>query len=259
MRLFSGSGSSAQCLVCHGRTGSQLVPLAARDPFRSRRIIVSDRRVGAPERCRDARRRESSCAGRSAAAASTQTFSTLPELSGVRSVCERPRRERGDRLAATVRTTRHVCMVAYTDYVGDARVRREAETLAAHGFNVRCLTTRNGGAPREFVLDGVDVSGAAGAEVSRQERTRILWRLISGSWLAASGSVHSPAAARRARCRSRAQHAGFPGVGRARAAAGWTQSRARCARFDAGDVRGEILERSLAAPRSVPRRTAQRR
>ena len=52
---------------------------------------------------------------------------------------------------------RHVCMIAYTDYSGDARVRREAETLAAHAFHVRCLTTRNGGAPKTFALDGVDV------------------------------------------------------------------------------------------------------
>lgn len=52
---------------------------------------------------------------------------------------------------------RHVCMIAYTDYSGDARVRREAETLAAHGFRVRCLTTMNGDAPRTYTLGGVDV------------------------------------------------------------------------------------------------------
>ena len=52
---------------------------------------------------------------------------------------------------------RHVCMVAYTDYVGDARVRREAETLSANAFNVVCLTTKNGGRPRRFTVDGVEV------------------------------------------------------------------------------------------------------
>jgi glycosyltransferase involved in cell wall biosynthesis len=52
---------------------------------------------------------------------------------------------------------RHVCMIAYTDYSGDARVRREAETLAAHKFRVRCLTTRNGGAPQSYALDGVEI------------------------------------------------------------------------------------------------------
>jgi glycosyltransferase involved in cell wall biosynthesis len=50
-------------------------------------------------------------------------------------------------------------MVAYTDYVFDARVRREAETLAAHGFHVRfiCLATRNIAESAQYVLDGVEV------------------------------------------------------------------------------------------------------
>jgi len=52
---------------------------------------------------------------------------------------------------------RSVCMIAYTDYAIDARVRREAETLAAQGFHVRCLTTRNGGERARFVLNGVEV------------------------------------------------------------------------------------------------------
>ena len=30
-----------------------------------------------------------------------------------------------------------VCMIAYTNYALDARVRREAETLVSHGFHVR--------------------------------------------------------------------------------------------------------------------------
>ncbi len=52
-----------------------------------------------------------------------------------------------------------VCMVAYTEYASDARVRREAETLAANGFQVRCLclTTRNARDVAPFGLDGVDV------------------------------------------------------------------------------------------------------
>jgi glycosyltransferase involved in cell wall biosynthesis len=53
--------------------------------------------------------------------------------------------------------SRHVCMIAYTDYATDSRVRREAETLVANAFHVRCLTTRNGGAARTFELDGVEV------------------------------------------------------------------------------------------------------
>jgi glycosyltransferase involved in cell wall biosynthesis len=50
-----------------------------------------------------------------------------------------------------------VCMIAYTNYAIDARVRREAETLAAHGFQVLFLTTTNGAEPAQFVLNGVEV------------------------------------------------------------------------------------------------------
>src|SRR5262245_65633888 len=50
-----------------------------------------------------------------------------------------------------------VCMVAYSDYDHDARIRREAETLAANGFGVTCLKLRNGSTRAEYVLNGVDV------------------------------------------------------------------------------------------------------
>jgi glycosyltransferase involved in cell wall biosynthesis len=52
---------------------------------------------------------------------------------------------------------RHICMIAYTDYAGDARVRREAETLAATNFNVVCLTIKNGDKPKHYTLEGVEV------------------------------------------------------------------------------------------------------
>lgn len=48
-------------------------------------------------------------------------------------------------------------MIAYTNYLIDARVRREAETLAAHGLSVLCLTTMNGARPSQFHTDGVEV------------------------------------------------------------------------------------------------------
>lgn len=50
-----------------------------------------------------------------------------------------------------------VCMVVYTKYATDARVRREAETLAAHGFRVVCLTNRDGSEARRYELAGVEV------------------------------------------------------------------------------------------------------
>ena len=59
--------------------------------------------------------------------------------------------------AKRARPNGFVCMIAYTVYAFDARVRREAETLAANGFTVRCLTTRSGPSPARFVLNGVEV------------------------------------------------------------------------------------------------------
>ena len=50
-----------------------------------------------------------------------------------------------------------VCMIAYTNYVVDARVKREAETLAAGGFRVICLTTRHHPDEPTFVVNGVEV------------------------------------------------------------------------------------------------------
>lgn len=50
-------------------------------------------------------------------------------------------------------------MVAYTEFPSDARVRREAETLARHGFHVRCLALKTEGpaAPRTFTLNDVEI------------------------------------------------------------------------------------------------------
>jgi len=55
-------------------------------------------------------------------------------------------------------TTKHVCMIAYTNYSTDARVRREAETLAETGeFNVTFLSLMEGKTARSYVRDGVHV------------------------------------------------------------------------------------------------------
>lgn len=49
-------------------------------------------------------------------------------------------------------------MVAYTDYSIDARVRREAETLAAEpNFEVKVLTLKQDPSPRALRLNGVDI------------------------------------------------------------------------------------------------------
>ncbi len=55
------------------------------------------------------------------------------------------------------RARKRICMIVYTDYAFDARVRREAETLADAGFEVICLTPRNGSRKQEYQLRGVVV------------------------------------------------------------------------------------------------------
>ncbi len=48
-------------------------------------------------------------------------------------------------------------MIAYTDYAIDARVRREAETLTRHGFQVLCITPRTGLPPTRSIQNGVQL------------------------------------------------------------------------------------------------------
>jgi glycosyltransferase involved in cell wall biosynthesis len=50
-----------------------------------------------------------------------------------------------------------VCMVAYSDYIYDARIRREAETLVADGFRVVCLRTRGAGDQVQYIFNGVEI------------------------------------------------------------------------------------------------------
>src|SRR5438874_1294372 len=53
---------------------------------------------------------------------------------------------------------RHICMIAYTTYSTDARVRREAETVAAlTPYRVSVLVLRERAEPRTYLLDGVEV------------------------------------------------------------------------------------------------------
>ncbi len=53
---------------------------------------------------------------------------------------------------------KRVCMVAYTVYDWDARVRREAETLVSIGvYDVRVLTLKTDDSAREYVLNGVRI------------------------------------------------------------------------------------------------------
>lgn len=53
----------------------------------------------------------------------------------------------------------NVCVVAYTHYRSDPRVRREAEALRTHGFHVTVLALQEAGRPAVDDVDGVEVRG----------------------------------------------------------------------------------------------------
>jgi hypothetical protein len=53
---------------------------------------------------------------------------------------------------------KHICMIAYTNYSEDARVRREAETLAAlPDYNVSVIALKEAGSPKIRMIDAVKV------------------------------------------------------------------------------------------------------
>ncbi len=86
--------------------------------------------------------------------------------------------------------TKNVCMVAYTDYTADARVRREAETLVATGlFSVTFFTLREGKNPRTYKLEGVDVVELDASKYRGQNKIMHFWsylRFLLLSFLACS-------------------------------------------------------------------------
>jgi glycosyltransferase involved in cell wall biosynthesis len=53
---------------------------------------------------------------------------------------------------------KHICMIAYTNYSTDARVRREAETLASlPEYEVTVFSLKQNTSPRTYFLEGVEV------------------------------------------------------------------------------------------------------
>ncbi len=52
---------------------------------------------------------------------------------------------------------RNVCMIVYTNYRYDSRVRREAEALVSHGFSVSVLSLKEGSKKQRYTIDGVNV------------------------------------------------------------------------------------------------------
>jgi len=60
--------------------------------------------------------------------------------------------------AKTQAPRKRVCMIAYTNYVRDGRVRLEAEALVSWGHEVVFLALREGPRPRNYELSGVTVN-----------------------------------------------------------------------------------------------------
>jgi glycosyltransferase involved in cell wall biosynthesis len=78
----------------------------------------------------------------------------------------------------------HVCMIAYSNFAIDARVRREALTLAEHGFQVRCLTNQNGATPQRFAMGDVQVQELPVPKYRGKSTMAYMWSYVR--FLAAS-------------------------------------------------------------------------
>jgi glycosyltransferase involved in cell wall biosynthesis len=81
---------------------------------------------------------------------------------------------------------KHVLMLAYTLYSIDARIRREAETLVSHGYKVKIFVPREKGKPRNYELDGVEVSELS---ISKYQGKSNLRYLLSYIWFTIAASL----------------------------------------------------------------------
>src|SRR5262245_41064468 len=80
---------------------------------------------------------------------------------------------------------KRVCMVVYTLYDGDARVRREAETLAATGlYEVDVLTLKDGKTARQYTLSGVNVRQLNARKYRGGNPARYVLSYLNFAWLA---------------------------------------------------------------------------
>lgn len=75
----------------------------------------------------------------------------------------------------TSKAKKHICMIAYTDYLGDGRVRREAESIAATGkYDVRVIALKRGPRPDSYAVDNVTVMEMNQAKYSGSSRFKYL-------------------------------------------------------------------------------------
>lgn len=83
-----------------------------------------------------------------------------------------------------------VCMLAYTNYASDARVRREAEALCAEkDFQVDFFSLKENGKPRQYRLNGVRVHELDISKYQGKSRCRYIL-FYSRFWLAAAAALN---------------------------------------------------------------------
>jgi glycosyltransferase involved in cell wall biosynthesis/peptidoglycan/xylan/chitin deacetylase (PgdA/CDA1 family) len=84
-----------------------------------------------------------------------------------------------ERVALPLRNTRRkVCMVAYTPYEADNRVRRYAETLVKRGDQVDVIAISGALATSETEIDGVSVYRVQDREHNERSKWTYAWRLV---------------------------------------------------------------------------------
>ena len=80
--------------------------------------------------------------------------------------------------------TKNVCMIVYTNYPLDARVRREAETLAKDsGFEVLALTLKENSIPKTYRMDGVVVKELNIEKYRGKSGFRYIYSYLKFVWL----------------------------------------------------------------------------
>src|ERR1700720_1544176 len=89
-----------------------------------------------------------------------------------------PETGRRSGLSSQENRTMKVCMVAYSFYEGDNRVRRYAETLARRGDRVDVVSLRQKGQPPRGIINGVHVFRIQRRVVNEKSKFSYLGRLL---------------------------------------------------------------------------------
>jgi glycosyltransferase involved in cell wall biosynthesis len=80
---------------------------------------------------------------------------------------------------ASARNTRkRICMLAYTKYASDGRVRRYAEALAKRGDTVDVLALSDAGIPDSGDLNGVRIFQLQGRQKNERHKWQYAWRIL---------------------------------------------------------------------------------